>query len=298
MSLEAGFILAAGKGTRMGELGRTLPKPLWPVFDLSLLELSIQQLKDLGVKKIYANIHHQAKVLSDYIRTKKLDIEPLHEKELLGSGGAFHNLKKKTGEQAVLALNSDCLYFFNPEVLVQLSQASKSQSNLLLGQKVRREDQYNEWLVQDGWLRGIKGPSLRPFYWTFSGVSLIDLSSLQDVPGKSSFFKTVALPEPGKTRVFESEFQIYDFGTVELYESSVWKTFEDRELMKKLESLGALSLGDLDVKNRSYRSQSESVLNFSSKEVEFAPPGIYLESGGELFRLRDGLVSPFAPRST
>ena len=41
MIVENALILAAGAGTRMGEIGKVLPKVLWPVFECSLLELEV-----------------------------------------------------------------------------------------------------------------------------------------------------------------------------------------------------------------------------------------------------------------
>ena len=41
MQLDFAYILAAGKGTRMGEIGKVVPKPLWPIYEKSLLELQV-----------------------------------------------------------------------------------------------------------------------------------------------------------------------------------------------------------------------------------------------------------------
>ena len=51
------LILAAGKGTRMGEIGKVLPKVLWPIYERSLLELQVQYAKSLGIKDIYIKNH-------------------------------------------------------------------------------------------------------------------------------------------------------------------------------------------------------------------------------------------------
>ena len=37
MKVDYGLILAAGFGTRMGDEGRRLPKPLWPIFEENLI---------------------------------------------------------------------------------------------------------------------------------------------------------------------------------------------------------------------------------------------------------------------
>lgn len=291
MSLKSGFILAAGHGTRMGFLGESYPKPLWPVFEYSLLELCLHQLKNLGVEKIYANTHHRAELIKTFVESKKLEVELLFEPELLGSGGAFHNLKMKTDGPNILALNSDCLYLFNNEIVESLNNQATGAQHLLLGQKVEGGSGYNEWLTQNEELRGISGPSTKTHYWTFSGVSLINLNALQVSAEPGTFFETVAPPGSSLTRVLEKEFTIYDYGTLEMYEKSIWQTFQDSRLLHKLEELGAITREKLDRENRSYGSHFENVLNFTEKKINHSFPGIYLQFDDSCFRLWRGEVS-------
>lgn len=288
MSLDAGFVLAAGKGTRMGALGEDLPKPLWPVFDLSLFQLSLKQLRELGVKRIYANIHHGSELVEDHVVQNDLDVKLLEEKTLLGSGGAFHNLKRKTGESRVLALNCDCLYFFSEDILEDLRSSENTKEHLLLGQKVQKKDAYNEWMTENGWLLEISGPSNEDTYWTFSGISSINLNLLSLTSGESSFFKTVAQPSAKMTRVTEKEFTIHDYGTLEQYERTIWRTFDDESLRERLVSLGAIDEKKLVLPRQSYASHAPRVLNFTNKDIEYSDPGIYIQSKNSVYRVWEG----------
>ena len=57
MKVDNILILAAGKGTRMGEIGKKIPKVLWPIFDKTLLEWQILYAKQfVGNAQIYINI--------------------------------------------------------------------------------------------------------------------------------------------------------------------------------------------------------------------------------------------------
>ena len=89
MKTDCVFILAAGYGTRMGEVGKVIPKPAFPVFDKTLIEVLIIQLKELGFKKFFVNAHHQADYLKNHLTNISSEIKVLHEEELLGSGGHF-----------------------------------------------------------------------------------------------------------------------------------------------------------------------------------------------------------------
>ena len=55
MKIDYCLILAAGFGSRMGEIGKILPKVLWHIFEKSLLELEIEYARSLGIKKIFIN---------------------------------------------------------------------------------------------------------------------------------------------------------------------------------------------------------------------------------------------------
>ena len=52
------MILAAGKGTRLLPLTSLRPKPLLPVYNTPILDLTINQLKQTGAKDIIINTHH------------------------------------------------------------------------------------------------------------------------------------------------------------------------------------------------------------------------------------------------
>ena len=50
MQIDHILILSAGKGTRMGNIGKNLPKVLWPVLSKSLLELQVAYAQKLAPK--------------------------------------------------------------------------------------------------------------------------------------------------------------------------------------------------------------------------------------------------------
>ena len=67
MKVDNVLILAAGAGTRMGEIGKKLPKVLWPVFEKSILELEVLYAEELGAQNIYINTYnYKEKLISFY----------------------------------------------------------------------------------------------------------------------------------------------------------------------------------------------------------------------------------------
>ena len=93
--IENALILAAGKGTRMWPLTENSPKPLLPICGLPIIERQIQELKKIGVKKLYILIGYQMKELSDYLGENKfgMDIQYIVQKEQKGTGHAVNQAK-------------------------------------------------------------------------------------------------------------------------------------------------------------------------------------------------------------
>ena len=58
-------ILAAGKGTRMGELTNEVPKPMLRVQGMPILEHIVNGLKSAGVRKIFIVTGFRADVIED-----------------------------------------------------------------------------------------------------------------------------------------------------------------------------------------------------------------------------------------
>ena len=126
--IENALILAAGKGTRMWPLTENIPKPLLPICGLPIIERQIQELKKVGVKKLYILIGYQMKELSDYLGKTKLGIQIQYivQEEQKGTGHAVNQAKNIikgnfyciNGDLIVLEGKSDIVYLANLPSLV------------------------------------------------------------------------------------------------------------------------------------------------------------------------------------
>lgn len=90
------IILAAGFGTRLRPLTDSLPKPLIPYNGKPMIENAISRLSSAGVKEFVINTHHLSDKMEEYFlnRTGSEKIVLVHEKEILGTGGALLNAKQ------------------------------------------------------------------------------------------------------------------------------------------------------------------------------------------------------------
>lgn len=64
------MILAAGAGSRLGELTATLPKALVPVGGVPVLERVARRLIAAGADRLIINVHHHARQIVDYVDSR------------------------------------------------------------------------------------------------------------------------------------------------------------------------------------------------------------------------------------
>jgi NDP-sugar pyrophosphorylase family protein len=84
-----GVIPAAGRATRMGEIGASLPKALIEVEGRTLLERSIGTLKSIGVTRIVVVVGH----LGEQIVERNLDVDIAYQERPIGLAHAIATAK-------------------------------------------------------------------------------------------------------------------------------------------------------------------------------------------------------------
>jgi NDP-sugar pyrophosphorylase family protein len=226
MTVDNCLILGAGYGTRMGEIGKILPKILWPVFDSCILDLQIKYAHSLGAKNVFVNTHYLHESIQDYVSQHNLNVTLLHESELLYSGGAIHNIARKLNYEGKLFINNgDQFLFFDNDVLSSAFIQSDGCDSLLIGIEVNSDEKYNALEIKDDLLRGIIKNNIIPKnkkIITYSGMGIINLESLDKVDGASKFFETVCNFESSEVRVKNiTEYEYWDFGTTDRYSKSI-----------------------------------------------------------------------------
>ncbi len=233
MSIKRVLILSAGKGTRMGELGEVLPKPLWPLGDTTLLGFQISYWRSLGIEEIFVNIHHQGEVIRKYLE-KFTSVKILEEENLLGVGGAVHNLasQKEVDYKGKLLISNVDTIFLNPKILEKLNEQLKENVGVLNLYKTNNSD-YKECFVEKDKLIKIDKSNKKDFF-TYSGLSLINLEKLKVEKGFSNFFESVCDYKKGNIGAFYSESSEYwDFGTLDRYYNSLYSLISKEETLLK-----------------------------------------------------------------
>ena len=278
----------------MGELGKLLPKPAWPLFETTLLGAQIEFAIALGCRKIFVNTHHLHEKLKNSLSSKYNSyVTFIFEKEILGSGGSIHNLieKKFLKTNRLLTLNSDTFFFLSDfeELEKRFIQLSDNRC-LLMGANISSESSYREMVVEDGYLKGLDDFSKKNNFITYAGMGLINLEEIVPHRGESNFFDSVAdfKKEPVKVvSVPKSEF--WDFGTKEYYKKNVYKLIEainGKEETFFTKFLQERNLVDLKkIGKMSYNARVCGRVNFTSSHAFFEEVGkrnvIVIEAGEE-----------------
>lgn len=107
------LLLAAGFGTRLGEITKTTPKPLVPIGDSRLIDCALWQLKNAGVGEVIVNLHYLSELISAYLgdgSRYQLRISYSHEDPILDTGGAIKRVLTQYPNQDILIYNSDAVF--------------------------------------------------------------------------------------------------------------------------------------------------------------------------------------------
>lgn len=281
MKINHCLILSAGLGTRMGEIGKKLPKVLWPLFDRRLLELQASYAKKLGAQNIYVNVHHLHESIVEFVEEKLPEVTVIYEDELLDVGGAIYNLAARSEvnyEGSLLILNGDQFLFFDDTVIERALNECYKVGVALLAIQVAADSGYNETVIENGRLVDINRNVTKDApYETYSGMAMIDLSKLERKSGVQSFFSSVAnFKEKSVAMLDAGEYEYWDFGTIPRYWSSCFELLKKRESNFYKFCVDSHAINDGDVHSEGYRSTNG--INLTEKEFSSDEPYIVLES--------------------
>ncbi len=116
MKINTALILCAGFGKRLNPLTIQKPKPLLVVNDITLLENTINLIKNLNILNVKINSFHLKKQIENFLSKKKfnLNIEIIEDGNvILDTGGGILNLIKESKEKNFIIFNPDTVWNLN-----------------------------------------------------------------------------------------------------------------------------------------------------------------------------------------
>jgi len=151
--IKKAIIPIAGLATRFLPLSKIVPKELWPLVDMPMIQYSIKEAKDSGIEEIIFVLRQENKKILDYLKPcpktekilkerKKLDIldelKSLQElcqglsfsyvlqKSPSGDGHAILQAAKNIKSEPVVCMFADDIFDSQEPVLLQLSNIFKT----------------------------------------------------------------------------------------------------------------------------------------------------------------------------
>jgi len=111
MAIEEAVILAAGEGTRMRPLTAYTPKPLLFVGGRPYLDVLLDRLREVSIKRVHLVIGHEGNTIMDHIRESDvgMEVEFVQQKERKGTAHALGQMDGKVHDGFV-CLNGDVLF--------------------------------------------------------------------------------------------------------------------------------------------------------------------------------------------
>jgi mannose-1-phosphate guanylyltransferase len=184
------MILAAGLGTRLRPLTHDRPKALVEVNGRTLLEITLDRLRKVGVSDVIVNVHHFAEQVVTYLEKNDnfgMRIEISREELLLDTGGGLKKaawfLREQAGqskEASFIVHNVDVLSSIDLNRMVRLHRDHQALATLAV-----QERETSRYLLFDerqqlcGRRSGLDGAAEivlateRAQAWAFCGIHII-----------------------------------------------------------------------------------------------------------------------------
>ena len=218
------IVLACGGfGTRLRDVTKDLPKPLFPLLKKSTLERCIEQLSLFEFKKIFITIGYQKSLFAEYINKfknkYKINIQIFEEQIPMGECGALWDLKNKLSEKFIF-INGDLIFSLDFQKLISFHERLNSSLTLVSHTSDHPEDSDlisapNGTLIENIFLKNIHNNSLNEnAYLGNAGIFVVNKNILDklDRPKENdskSFFHYIV------NNLYKKNHNIFSYNTTE-----------------------------------------------------------------------------------
>lgn len=241
-------IMAGGKGTRLSEIAKDIPKPMVKIGDKPLLEHQLDNLKRAGINEVIIVVGHYGHIIKGYFKNGNefgVSISYITEEAPLGTAGSLYYLKDIIKDKFLLIYGD---IFINIDFNRMINYHEKMHANLTLFVhpnshpydsdliKINENSRVIGWLYKD---------EKRPESYSNAvnaGIYVVSCSVLDYVKEirKMDFEKDIIIPMISKQeQVFAYRSSEYskDMGTPERYREVIDNYFngvcESRNLKNK-----------------------------------------------------------------
>ena len=130
-------ILCGGKGSRLKNITKNIPKPLLKINSLSFIEIIIKYYQKLNLNKIYLLAGYKGQLIKKKFQKKKfnfVECNVIIENKALGTAGSLSNLKRKIKNNFLL-VNGDSYIEYDLEKFINFEKKNYLGKILLTNNK-------------------------------------------------------------------------------------------------------------------------------------------------------------------
>ena len=162
------IILAGGKGTRLREVIKDVPKPMAPVAGRPFLEYLVLQLSRWGIRDIILSVGYREEIIKSHFGDGTglgVGITYSDEDEPLGTGGAIRKAAQLINDNEFIAMNGDSFLDLNYDDFRSFHKEKRAELTLALAavpdtSRFGRVDRDKEGAVVGFSEKGQGGPGL------------------------------------------------------------------------------------------------------------------------------------------
>jgi len=168
-------VFAAGLGTRLYPITKSMPKALVEVGGKSMLQRVLEKLESCGITQVVVNIHHFPDMIVEYLKTHDnfgLDVMISDERDkLLDTGGGVLKASKfLKGDEPVILHNADILTDFDLRSMIRFHELNNPAVSLLVSErKSSRLLLFDNDMKMKGWTN-ISTGEVRPCNLDYDGL--------------------------------------------------------------------------------------------------------------------------------
>lgn len=128
-------LLAAGLGTRLGDMTKSIPKCLVDVGGRPMLQHWLEKLQSVGCSEIFINTHHLAEQVEDFVggNPTRNTIRLVHEEELLGTAGTLASLRHLLTDDEVFVAHADNFFLDSLEGMMSTHRSRDERAIMTMG---------------------------------------------------------------------------------------------------------------------------------------------------------------------
>ena len=223
MKIKTALILCAGFGKRLHPLTSKTPKPLLKIKNITLLERTLNIIKQLEIKNVKINTFHLENEIINFLSNYKsnINIDIIKDgKDILDTGGGIINLIKSSTENDFIVFNPDTIwdlkYKDELEKMIEYYYSNKLNNVLLV---VNKNKSFDKRFKGDFELKNKNLVNYKEKNYIYIGCQIINKKIFQNITEKSFPISKIWNTEIDRNNLngFESKEDFIHLTDLEIY---------------------------------------------------------------------------------